>query len=97
VAAHPAAEVHEMDGHPVGVPVDEMADLVDVGGGSGRGVDVDDEAVPGGLGEDAVQLGAAGGVRGPAAQQEAQFEGLDPALARQLQCLVGAVGVLRAR
>src|ERR1700712_5944797 len=45
VAAHPATEVDEVQGHRVGVAVDEGADLIDVAGRTGGGVDVDDEAV----------------------------------------------------
>src|SRR5688500_8372247 len=40
VAAHPAAEVHEMETYVPGVALHERADLVDVGGGAGRGVHV---------------------------------------------------------
>lgn len=96
MAAHPAAEVHEMDGDLVAVPIDEVADLVDVGGGAGGGVHVDDEVVPGGCGEDAVQLGAAGGVRWMPAEQEAQLQRLHALLSGQCQGVLGPLGVLWA-
>ena len=43
VRAHPAAEVHQVHGHLVGVPLHQVPDLVDVGSTSGGGVHVHHE------------------------------------------------------
>src|ERR1700730_2748859 len=47
VAAHAAAEVHQVDGDVVAVPFDQAAHLVDVGGRTGRGVYVHHEVMAG--------------------------------------------------
>jgi hypothetical protein len=97
VAAHPAAEVHEMDGDLIGVPLHQVADLVDVGGGAGGGVDVHDQAQALGLVEDPVEERAAGRVGGAAAEQEAELQRPHAVLAGQREGTGGAVLVLGAR
>jgi hypothetical protein len=79
VAAHPAAEMHQVEAHVVAEPVDELADLVDVGGGARRGVHVDGQVVlPG-----AAKIGLQARVVDAAAEQEAQLQRPHPALPRQ--------------
>src|SRR5204863_3018812 len=58
--------------------------------------DVDHAVVAGGGGEDPVQLWAAGGVGGSAAEQEAELERPHSGLAGEPECLFGALGVLGA-
>jgi hypothetical protein len=56
VPAHATTEVHEMDLDVITVTVDQLADLVDVGGRTGRGVDVNDEAALACRAEDLLEL-----------------------------------------
>src|SRR5262249_10552442 len=85
VGAHPTTEVHEMDLHVVAVPVDQRADLVDVGSTTSGGVDVDDESVlPCGT-EDPVQLLDAPRAVHLPAEEEARREDLDALLGDVLQ------------
>ena len=96
MAAHAAAEVHQVDLHVVGVLVDEQADLVDVRGRAGRRVHVHHQPVLPRRREDPVKLQLTGLVVGAPAQQEAGLQRGHPLLARQRQRR-GVVGVLRPR
>ncbi len=97
VAAHATAEVDEVDGHAIAVAIDQVSDPVDVGGCSGRGVDVDDEVVLLGHGEDAIELRRAVGVVGRAAEEEGGLERAHPALPGQGERPLGALGVVGLR
>ena len=74
MAAHAAAEVHQVNWHVVGVPVDQVADLVDVGGGAGRGVHVDDQADASAVPKIRSSWGRQAGSVGAPAEQEAELQ-----------------------
>jgi hypothetical protein len=93
----PHPQVHQVQRHVVGVPLDQQPDLVDVARRAGAGVDVHHEPVRAGGREDRVELRAAGLVAGPAAEQERQLRGRHAALTCEGERLLGGGRVLGAR
>jgi len=67
--------------------------MVDVAGGAGRGVNVHDQVVLAGGGEDRVELRLAALLVAAASEQERHLECFDAALAGISQCTGGAFGV----